>query len=326
MVNHERVLVTGANGFVGRRLCQVLADKGYVTRRAVRQLREGQPISTDGLRPECAVIGEINEKTDWRRAVEGVDSVIHLAGRAHIMREQLADPLSAYRQVNVGGTSRLASAAATSGVKRLVFVSSIKVNGESTREAPFTVYDVPAPEDAYGVSKWEAEQELLRIASQTQLQVVIVRPPLVYGPGVKGNLLTLMRWIERGWPLPVGGCRNARSLVGLENLVDLLTLCLSDPRAVGQVFLAGDGEDMSTPELASRLAMAMKRKSAMVSVPPAWLRLLARMVGKQGMYDRLCGSLRVDIGHARRRLGWVPPSSVDEELLRMASWFAQRSR
>ncbi len=321
MAEDKRILVTGATGFVGQRLCQILVKQGYVVRQAVRHSRQGQLI--ERLPSEYVVIGDIKESADWSQALEGVDGIIHLAGRAHIMREHVVDPLVAYRQVNVTGTAMLAKAAVLSGVKRVVFVSSIKVNGESTRDRPFTPDDVPAPDDAYGLSKWEAEQELQRIARDTRLEVAIVRPPLVYGPGVKGNLLTLLRWVARGLPLPVGGCTNARSLVGLDNLVDLLVRCVSHPQAVGQVFLAGDGEDMSTRDLVKRVATAMKRKVALITLPPAWLRLSTRIVGKPEIYDRLCGSLQVDIEHARTLLAWAPPSSVDEELFRMTSWFMQ---
>lgn len=323
MIKGSRVLVTGATGFIGQRLCRTLVEQGFIVRQAIRR-----PPRQDG--DECGgpfesvVIGEINETTDWSDGLRDVSGVIHLAGRAHVMREHHADTLSVYRQVNVAGTSALAKAAIGSGVKRFVFVSSIKVNGESSDDRFFTASDPPAPKDAYGRSKWEAEQELQRIATDTKLEVAIVRPPLVYGPGVKGNLLKLMHWVERGLPLPLGACKNMRSLIGLDNLVDLLVRCISDQRAVGQIFLAGDGEDMSSSELVRRLARAMKKKPSLIAVPPALLRLSARTVRKQGLYDRLCGSLRVDSGHAREVLGWTPPSSVDEELLRMTEWFLRR--
>lgn len=315
-MNVHRILVTGANGFIGRRLCSVLQASGITARAAVRQKSDSAPGEGDFV-----AVGGIDENTDWDAAVDGISSIIHLAGRAHVLRDDQSNPLSAYRRVNVSGTVRLARTAAMSGVKRLVFVSSIKVNGEATGEIPFTELDVPHPVDPYGVSKLEAEEQLKMIGDETGLEIVVVRPPLVYGPGVKGNFLSLLRLIRRGIPLPLGACMNRRRMIGLDNMVALLVLCAMHPRAAGNVFLAGDQEDVSTPLLVERMANALSLKSRLVSVPPALLRILAGAMGRHGVYDRLCGSLRVDIGHAQKVLGWTPAVSMEEELARTASWF-----
>lgn len=314
MSETHRILVTGSTGFVGLRLCAALRENNLGVREAVRC----SPIHV--AERERVAVGEIDGQTDWRQAVEGINSIIHLAGRAHVMRESHADPLMAYRRLNVVGTVRFAQQAAAAGVRRFVFVSSIKVNGEATTDRPFTEADSPAPLDAYGLSKYEAEVELKRIGRETGMEVVVVRPTLVYGPGVKGNFLSLLRWINRGLPLPLARCDNRRSLVGLENLVDLLRCCATDPRAAGHTFLAGDGEDLSTPELVRRVAFALRVKPRLLPVPASWLRLAARTIGRTGIYERLCGSLQVDIGHAREVINWMPPSSVQEELARTASW------
>lgn len=320
MSDKNKVLVTGSTGFVGRRLCEHLRERGLVVCEVVRHA----PTTSGGH--EIVAVGEIDGQTDWRQAVEGVSSVIHLAGRAHVMRENHTDPLAVYRRLNVAGTVRLAQQAATAGVRRFVFVSSIKVNGEATSGRAFTEGDSPAPLDAYGISKHEAELELKRVGRETGMEIVVVRPTLVYGPGVKGNFLSLMQWVRRGLPLPLARCDNRRSLVGLENLVDLLRHCATHPRAAGQTFLAGDGEDISTPELVRRLARALGVKPRLLPVPVSWLLFVARVAKRPSYYERLCGSLQIDIRHARQVLGWTPPSSMEEELARTAKWFEKESK
>lgn len=315
MTESRKILVTGSTGFVGQRLCVVLREKGFGVREAARC-----PQAT-GTEREIVTVGEIDSGTDWGRSVEGVNSIIHLAGRAHVMRESAADPMSEFRRINVAGTERLAVQTAAAGVRRLVFVSSIGVNGSTTTVTPFSESDPPRPHSPYSMSKWEAEQRLREIERQTGLEIVIVRPPLVYGPGAKGNFLSLLKWVKRGAPLPLGACTNKRTLVGLDNLVDLLVRCVSHPAAAGQTFLAGDGEDLSTPELIRRVASALGRRARLIAVPPVMLKAAARAVGRGGIYEQLCGSLQVDIGHARRVLGWEPPVSIDEELARAAQWF-----
>jgi nucleoside-diphosphate-sugar epimerase len=277
--------------------------------------------SADGL--DVVTVGEVGVQTDWSAALAGVDCVIHCAARAHVMHETEADALAAYRPMNVSGTQRLAEQAATLGVRRLVYLSSIKVNGEQTAfGAPFLFSDAPAPEDPYGVSKWEAEQALLAVSVQTGLEVVVVRPPLVYGPRVKGNLLRLLRWVARGVPLPLGAAHNQRSLVGLSNLVDLLLRCAEHPAAAGQTFLASDGHDLSTPQLIRLMAESMNRPARLLPVPVALLQAGGSLLGKRGEIDRLVGSLQVDSGYTQAQLGWTPPVSVEDGVRQMGRWYA----
>jgi len=236
------------------------------------------------------------------------------------MEDTAANPLDEFRRVNVQGTLNLARQAAAAGVRRFVFVSSIKVNGEMTQLGrPFTADDAPAPLDAYGVSKMEAEQGLREIALQTGMEMVIIRPPLVYGPGVKANFAAMMRWLRYGVPLPLGVIHNQRSLVSLENLVDLLVTCITHPAAANQTFLVSDGEDVSTTELLRRMGQAMGKPARLLPVPGSWLKLAAGLVGKGDVAQRLCGSLQVDISKTRELLGWVPPVSLDEGLRRAAA-------
>jgi nucleoside-diphosphate-sugar epimerase len=236
------------------------------------------------------------------------------------MNDKSTDPLAEFRQVNVEGTANLARQAAAAGVRRFVFLSSVKVNGEFTHEGcPFTADDAPAPEDPYGVSKHEAEQLLRQIATETGMEVVIIRPPLVYGPGVKANFESMMRWLARGVPLPLSAVtQNQRSLVALDNLVDLIMTCLSHPAAANQTFLVSDGEDLSTAQLLKRMGAAIGHPASLFYVPPSMLKLGAQVVNKPGIYQRLCGSLQLDIAKTRQLLGWTAPVSVDDGLRRAA--------
>jgi UDP-glucose 4-epimerase len=261
----------------------------------------------------------LEPSTDWTVALEGVSAAIHCAARVHVMQETTADPLTEFRRVNVQGTLNLARQAAAAGVRRFVFVRSIKVNGESTQPgAPFKADDAPAPLDAYGVSKMEAEQGLRELAGQTGIEVIIIRPPLVYGPGVKANFAAMMHWLKRGVPLPLGAIHNQRSLVALDNLVALLMTCLTHPAAANQTFMVSDGEDVSTTELLLRMGQAMGKPARLLPVPASWLKLAAALIGKPDVAQRLCGSLQVDISKTRELLGWVPPVSLDEGLRRAA--------
>jgi nucleoside-diphosphate-sugar epimerase len=309
------VLVTGADGFVGRELCAALAAAGRRFRPAVRAPRAALE--------DAAVVGDIGPATDWRRALESVDSVVHLAARTHVLRETAADPLAEYRRVNVAGTERLARTAAASGVRRLVFLSSVKVNGEASAGRPFTEDDIPRPEDGYGISKWEAEQALARVAGETGLETVVLRPPLVYGPGVKGNFLRLMRWIARGVPLPLGAIENRRSLVYSGNLVDAIVRSLDAPAAAGRTYLVADGEDLSTPELVRRLARALGVQARVPAFPLAPIALAAALAGKRAEFARLAGSLQVDSSRARRELDWRPRHSLSQGLAEAAAWFLE---
>ena len=314
------VLVTGASGFVGRALVERLLADGVLTLAAVR----GAAVLPAGARPVPAP--NLGPDADWRAALGGVACVVHLAARVHVMRDSAADPLAEFRRANVDGTLALARQAAAAGVRRLVFVSSIKVNGEESAPGrPFTADDVPAPIDPYGISKHEAEQALWAVAAETGLQAVVVRPVLVYGPGVKANFRSLLGWLARGLPLPLGAVHNRRSLLALDNLVDLLTVCIDHPAAAGQVFLASDGEDLSTTELLRRLGAALGRPARLLPLPAPWFEGAARLLGRGAVVQRLCGSLQVDIGKTRELLGWTPPVTVDEALQKTARAFlAQR--
>ena len=303
------VAVTGANGFVGQALMAALPKRGCQPRALLRSGPTGDAIA----------IGEIGPDTEWREALSGVDTVIHCAARVHVMKDDAADPLTEFRRVNTEGTRRLAQQAVQIGVKRLVFVSTIKVNGESTPYGPdssakFTSLDTPNPGDPYAVSKWEAERSLQEIAASSSLEVVIVRPPLVYGSGVAGNFRSLIDIVRRGVPLPLGLVDNRRSLVALPNLVDLLTVCATHPDAAGETFLVSDDDDLSTPELIRRLARAMGRDARLMPVPPALLRLAGKLSGNSDKVERLIGSLQVDISHTCERLDWRPPVTVNEGL------------
>jgi nucleoside-diphosphate-sugar epimerase len=299
-----KILVTGANGFVGSALCDRLNAEGYNLRCAVR---------TPSPDENSIAVGDIGPDTQWDEALHEVDSVIHTAARAHIMKDEVPDPLAEYRKINVDGTLNLARQAAQAGVKRFIFISSIKVNGEQTPLGePFTPEDTPAPEDPYGISKHEAEQGLQQLAQETGMDVVIIRPPLVYGPGVKGNFASMVRLVEKGIPLPLGAIHNKRSLVALDNLVDLIVTCIDHPAAANQIFLAGDGEDVSTTELLRGVAKAMGKPARLIPVPASILTLGATLLGKKAVAQRLLGSLQVDISKAREVLGWEPVVSVEE--------------
>ena len=309
-----KCLVTGANGFVGRSFCAALSRFGHEVRGAVRSVND----QIDCV--ELVVVGSISAETGWSAALHGVDVLVHLAARVHVMHDTASDPLAEFRAANVDTTLNLARQAAAAGVKRFVFISSVKVNGESTQPGQaFTEADPPDPQDAYGQSKYEAEQGLRQISAQTGMEVVIIRPPLVYGLGVKANFFALMRAVQRGWPLPLGAItQNRRSLVALDNLVDLIVTCITHPAAANQTFLVSDGEDLSTTDLLRRMGQALGKPARLLPVPPALLKLGAALLGKPELAQRLCGSLQVDISKTRELLGWVPPLSVDEGLRRAA--------
>ena len=304
-----RIVLTGASGFLGQALFRRLLEDGHLLTALSRKVSMAVG----------ATWVQVTRYDGDDSLLVGQDCVIHLAARVHVMDDAVQDPLAEFRAANVDLTANLARQAARAGVRRFVFVSSIKVNGESTQlGAPFAADAVPAPMDAYGVSKMEAEQGLREIASQTGMQVVIIRPPLVYGPGVKANFATMMRGLQRGIPLPLGAIHNQRSLVALDNLVDLIVTCLTHPAAANQTFLVSDGEDVSTSDLLRRMGQAMGHPARLIPVPASWLKLAAAMVGKQDMAQRLCGSLQVDIEKTRQLLGWNPPLTLDEGLKKAA--------
>lgn len=317
------ILVTGGTGFVGSAvLARLLEDGAMPVRAAVRSAGARIPPGIDKV-----VVGALAEDTDWRAALAGVSALVHCAARVHVMDDTAADPLEEFRRINVQGTLALARQAAAAGVQRFVFVSSIKVNGEMTAVGkPFTADDAPAPADAYGVSKMEAEQALRALESESGMQVVIVRPPLVYGQGVKANFATMMRWLARGIPLPLGAIHNRRSLVALDNLVDLIVTCVRHPQAAGQTFLVSDGQDPSTTELLQRMGRAMGRPARLIPLPAACLTFGASLLGKRDVAQRLCGSLQVDIGKTRRLLGWTPPLTLDQGLQKAAKGTVRETR
>jgi len=302
------IFVTGASGFVGSSLVLVLLSKG------IRPLVAGSHIYKFREWPLGVITRDVRP---YGTEFGGVSTVIHLAARVHVMHDTAADPLAAFREVNVDTTLQLASQAAAAGVRRFVFVSSVKVNGETTGEDhPFTERDAAAPQDAYALSKWEAEQGLRQIADSTDMEVVIIRPPLVYGPGVKANFAALMRAVQRGVPLPLGAVRNLRSLVGLDNLVDFIITCAHHPAAANQTFLVSDGADISTPDLVRAMASAAGRQARLLPVPVGVLASLASLLDKRAAVDRLCSSLQLDISKARELLHWAPPVTLDEGLRR----------
>lgn len=305
-----RVLVTGADGFVGSGLLARLArDERFSVRAAVR--RDSTPLPHA---PERVLV-TLDENYNWAPALVGVDAIVHLAARVHVMNDVAKDPLAEFRITNVRGTLHLASQAAAAGVRRFIFLSSVKVNGETGR---YVESDPPAPEDPYGVSKWEAEIGLRQVAAETGLELVIIRPPLVYGPGVRANFAALMRAVGRGVPLPLGAIRNRRSMVALDNLVDFIVTCLLHPKAGGEAFFVSDGEDLSTTDLIHRMARAMGRPARLLPVPAPLVMAIASLCGQRAAAQRLVETLQVDIGKARTVLSWNPPVAVDEALRRAA--------
>lgn len=304
-----RILITGATGFVGAALlARLVRERRWSVRVAVRR-ESGPEIES----VERVPVADLAADTSWTRAVDNVGTVVHLAARVHVMHDDVDDPLAEFRRVNVAGTLRLARQAADAGVRRFVYLSSIKVNGEETRAGrPFRPDDLVDTKDPYAISKHEAELGLRALESTTGMQVVVVRPPLVYGPGVKANFRALIRAVAGGMPLPLGAIDNRRSLVALGNLVDFVVACIEHPAAAGQTFLVSDGVDLSTPDLVRRIARAMHRPARLVPVPMWLLDGVATLTGKRAAMRRLCSSLEVDISKSHELLGWVPPLSLDE--------------
>lgn len=312
----DKVLVTGANGFVGKALCAELQRRGRHVRAVVRTGNANLGAA------EMMMVASIDGSTDWTKELRDVDIVIHLAARVHVMKETAASHLAEFLETNSYGTANLARQAAEAGVKRFVYASSIKVNGEMTiAEQPFMESSQPAPQDPYAISKWEAEQELRKISGITGLEVVILRLPLVYGPGVKGNFASMLSVLSRSIPLPLASVRNKRDLIYVGNLVDSLIACSMHPSARGKTYLVCDGEAISTPELLSRLACALGVPSHLFPFPRALLRLAGRIAGKSAQVERLLGSLQVDSGKIRRELNWTPPYTLQQGLQATAEWY-----
>ena len=310
------VLLTGATGFVGKALIQrLLADGLYSLVAVSRRQKVDLPLDV-----ELVLGADIAQETDWSSILKCVDVVVHLAARAHVINDKATDPLILFRRINTEGTLTLARQAVAAGVRRFVFISSIGVNGNRNTR-PFTELDMPRPVEPYAMSKLEAEQGLRQLATETDMEVVIIRPPLVYGPNAPGNFGSLMRWVNKGLPLPLGAIHNRRSLVALDNLVDFIVTCIDHPAAANQTFLVADGEDISTTELLSRMAIALGRPSLLLPVPQNILKACLKIIGRGEMARRLCGSLQVDIAKSRTLLGWKPPIGVDEGLRRTAQGF-----
>ncbi len=306
----SKVLLTGATGFLGCSLVVELVNRQFNVLAAVRRL-------TDFL-PEIVqqeVITELSADTYWQSSLQDIDVVIHCAARVHIMNDKVSDPLSEFRAVNVDGTLNLARQAVEAGVKRFIFISSIKVNGEVSRDGyPFKADDKIYVTDPYGLSKYEAEQGLIALAENTSMEVVIIRPPLIYGPGVKANFHKLLSWVDRGLPLPFAAIQNKKSFIALDNLVSFIIHCIDHPKAANEIFLISDGGDVSTPELLRKVANAFEKKVMLLSVPVSWMKFVARLLAKEDMANRLFGSLQVDSSKARKLLGWKPVITMDEQL------------
>lgn len=308
-----KIMVTGAGGFIGNSLCETLNCYGFEVISAVR--------ASKNLALNEMVIGEIDLHTNWKYLLNQVDVVIHLAARVHVMHDNNRDSVSLYRDINVNATENLARQSALAGVKRFVFVSSIKVNGELTNAEPFNESHIPEPQDPYGISKWEAEEMLRRIGNETGMEIVIVRPPLVYGPGVKANFYNLLKLADKSVPMPFGSINNSRSMIYLGNLVDALIQCATHPKAANQAYLVSDGKDVSTPELVDMIANAMKKPSRVFRFPIPLMRLAAALIGKTSMVDRLTQSLVIDSSKIRNNLTWTPPYTMSQGIQETADWY-----
>ncbi|WP_095112933.1 SDR family oxidoreductase [Pseudomonas sp. Irchel 3H7] len=314
------LLVTGASGFVGSALLQHLArSKSHSLIAALRIECPDLPGAVRRFK-----ITELSATTDWSPVLGDVDAVVHAAARVHVMDETATDPLTEFRRVNVDATLNLARQAAAAGVKRFIFISSIKVNGEGTEPGcAYTADDIPAPADPYGISKLEAELGLKQLVATTAMELVIIRPVLVYGPGVKANFLSMIRWLQRGVPLPFGAIDNRRSLVSLDNLVDLIETCLEHPCAAHQTFLVSDGEDVSTTRLLRMIAAALNKPVWLLPIPVEFMKVMAGLMGKGAVAQRVFGSLQVDIEKNKRLLGWGPPVSLGQGLSKTVKPFLE---
>ncbi len=318
-----RILITGATGFVGKPLLVEVYDSGHEVIAAARECTQIFPEKIEQFK-----ITDLSQEIDWGNALQGVDVVIHVAARAHVMNDDAIDPLAEFRKVNTFATLCLARQATEAGVTRFVFISSIGVNGNKNTQ-PFTESDIPNPQEPYAVSKYDAEEELLALAKITEMEVIIIRPPLVYGPNAPGNFGSLMKWMNKGVPLPFGAVHNKRSLVALDNLVSFIVHCADytkTPQAANQIFLISDGEDVSTTELLQKVAKAFGEKSLLLPVPVSLMTFVAKLLGKQSVTDRLFGSLQVDSSKARELLGWKPVITMDEQLKKTAAAYLVKQK
>lgn len=313
------ILVTGSTGFVGSTLIKRLVKDEFLVSATIRN----SSVNQFDLGVTLIETGDLTPSFDWSCAIRGVSTIVHLAARTHVLNDKSRDPLNDFRYINVDCSLNLANQAAIAGVKRFIYVSSIKVNGESTiLGKPFTAQDTPMPHDFYGISKYEAELGLRAIAEESGMQLVIIRPPLVYGPGVRANFLSMLKWLQRGYPLPLGGVtKNLRSFIFLDNLIDLIVTCINHPSAANRTFLVSDDEDLSTAELLQHMALALGLPSRLIALPANLITLGARLIGRSDISQRLCGSLQVDIKKTRELLDWSPPVSLDEGMRRTAEHF-----
>ena len=310
----RQILVTGATGFVGRSVCHALAGLGFTVRAALHVER-----SLPEHVAQSVLVGDISQATDWGRALDGIDTVVHLAAKAHAMSPALAS--EQYQLTNAEGTEGLVRAAVRAGVRRFVYLSSIKVNGEGLADRAYTALDPPNPRDAYAISKWLGEKHVMEVEPTSPPARVIVRTPLVYGPGVRANFLRLLRWVEKGWPMPLGAIHNSRSMSSIWNLTHLLTQVVDHPGAAGKTWLVSDGLDLSTPELIARIGAVMGRRVRLLPVPVALLRIGGGLFGRAEEIARLCNSLTVDIAATRQQLAWSPALSVEESIRRTVRWY-----
>lgn len=315
-----RVLITGANGFVGTILSEKLSMDGVLVRAACRCKS-----NFNNNEVELVEVGDVNAQTDWQKALQDIDIVIHLAARVHVMHEAASDPFAEFKKINTAGTLNLANQAVKAGVSRLIFVSTIKVHGEQTNKI-YSASDDVNPSDSYALSKWQAEQGLQEIRDNNGLEIVIIRPPLVYGPKVKGNFLRLIKLVNKGFPIPLANVKNKRSMVGIDNLCDLTKTVLLHEKADGEVFLVSDGQDLSTPELVQYLAGCLKKPARLFSIPVSWLYFVAGLLRKKPELERLCGSLQVDIEKNREMLGWQPPYTVEEGIRKTVTDYLERNK
>ena len=312
----SKILITGGNGFVGKAICEKLKTHNYILNITSRNNLSQQ---ASGL--NVYNVGEIDQKNNWLDALDGVNCVIHCAGKTHVINGSIDNSLFSFRKVNVDGTINLARQAVSCGVKRFIFLSSIKVNGESTEiSSMFNYDDIPKPEDSYGISKWEAEKELWKISKQTGLEVIVIRAPLVYGPKVKGNLKRLINLIHLGAPLPFSLIKNKRSMIGIDNLVDVIIRCIFHPTAAKKTFLVSDEEDLSTPDLIKHIAFSMKRSAILFPLPISLLKFFGFILGKKNEINKLIGSLKVDISYTKEILNWEPSLCVKDGIKKMIDY------
>jgi nucleoside-diphosphate-sugar epimerase len=311
--------VTGANGFIGRPFCITAIKRGWSVRGTSRHPTDKALVFPEEL--VTTVVQTLDGKTDWTSTLKDCNIVLHLAARVHVMAETSVDPLYEFRRINVQGTLNLARHAVVAGVKRFIFVSSIGVNGEETYGDPFTDKSKTRPHSPYATSKYEAELALKILTAETGMELVIIRPPLIYGANAPGNFGSLLRWLSSGVPLPLGAINNMRSFIALDNLIDLIIVCLTHPDAANETFLVSDGEDVSTTELLRRMGSAMGKPARLIPIPVSMLKLAASIIGKSDVAQRLCGSLQVDINKTRQVLGWTPPLTLDQGLKRAVENF-----